>query len=94
MRAPEGWRIQQNRQEEAKMTSKERKETDKDKVGKERPKRESKDYLGAEGTISGQGREGGRLARDIGTRDELKRARERPGGKTRVRKSDEKDDEN
>ena len=55
-------------------------------------RRDSRDYLGAEGTVSGQGREGGRLAREIGTRDELKRSRERPGGKTRVRKSNEQED--
>lgn len=47
--------------------------------------------LGAKGTISQAGRSGGRLPRDIGTRDELKRANERPAGKTRVTKSDEKD---
>ncbi|WP_284164756.1 hypothetical protein [Frigidibacter sp. SD6-1] len=45
----------------------------------------------AGGTVSGQGRAGGRLARDVGTRDELKRATERPAGKTRVRKADEED---
>ncbi|MGX0905245.1 hypothetical protein ACSSV8_003839 [Roseovarius sp. MBR-79] len=47
--------------------------------------------LGAKGTISQAGRSGGRLPRDIGTQDELKRANERPAGKTRVKKSDEKD---
>jgi len=31
------------------------------------------------------------LPRDIGTQDELKRSNERPAGKTRVKKSDEKD---
>jgi hypothetical protein len=31
------------------------------------------------------------LPHDIGTQDELKRADERPTGKTRVRKSDEKE---
>lgn len=35
------------------------------------------------------GRAGGNLARDVGTRDTLKRAFERPAGKTRVRKQDE-----
>lgn len=54
---------------------------------------DDKDYLGAEGGVSQQGRAGGRLPRDIGTRDELKRANERPAGKTRVRKSDEADTE-
>ncbi len=47
--------------------------------------------LGAKGTISQAGRSGGRMPRDIGTQDELKRANERPAGKTRVTKSDEKD---
>ncbi len=47
--------------------------------------------LGAEGTISQAGRSGGRLPRDIGTQDELKRANERPAGKTRVNKADEKE---
>lgn len=37
------------------------------------------------------GRAGGNLARNVGTRDELKRAREDPAGATRVRKSEEKD---
>lgn len=45
--------------------------------------------LGAKGTISQAGRSGGRLPRDIGTQDELKRANERPAGKTRVKKADE-----
>ena len=39
------------------------------------------------------GRSGGTLARKVGTRDEKKRAFERPAGATRVRKSDEKDDD-
>ena len=47
--------------------------------------------LGAKGTISQAGRSGGRLPRDIGTQDELKRSNERPAGKTRVNKSDEKE---
>jgi hypothetical protein len=56
------------------------------------PKTENSDHaLGAKGTISQAGRSGGRLPRDIGTQDELKRANERPAGLTRVRKSDEKD---
>jgi hypothetical protein len=50
-----------------------------------------KEAFGAEGSISQGGREGGRLARDIGTKDELKRAIERPAGATRVTKSDEKE---
>lgn len=51
----------------------------------------SNNSLGAKGTISQAGRSGGRLPRDIGTQDELKRANERPAGKTRVKKADEKD---
>ena len=39
-----------------------------------------------------QGRQGGRLAREIGTKDELKRALERPEGVTRVTKSVEQDE--
>jgi len=53
--------------------------------------RETDDILGAKGEISQSGREGGRLARDIGTKDELKRAEERPAGATRVKKADEKE---
>lgn len=53
--------------------------------------RDSDDILGGEGTISQSGRDGGRLARDIGTKDELKRAGERPAGATRIKKADEKD---
>ncbi|PRY22161.1 hypothetical protein CLV78_10785 [Aliiruegeria haliotis] len=56
-------------------------------------KDEDKDFLGAEGSVSQQGRSGGRLPRDIGTRDELKRANERPAGKTRVLRSDEEEDQ-
>lgn len=52
--------------------------------------RDSDRILGEDGAPSGQGRAGGRLARDIGSRDEAKRATERPGGATRVRKSDER----
>jgi hypothetical protein len=56
------------------------------------PKPDTADHgLGAKGTISQAGRSGGRLPRDIGTRDELKRSNERPAGKTRVTKSDEID---
>lgn len=47
--------------------------------------------LGEEGAVGGGGRAGGRLARDIGSKDELKRAEERPAGVTRVRKSDEEE---
>lgn len=53
--------------------------------------RDTTSLPGARGTVSGEGRSGGRLARDLGTRDELKRATERPAGKTRVHKSDEEE---
>ena len=47
--------------------------------------------LGGKGTISQAGRSGGHLPRDIGTQDELERASERLAGKTRFKKSDERD---
>jgi hypothetical protein len=53
--------------------------------------RDTDDILGAEGDVSHGGRSGGRLARDIGTQDEMKRAFERPAGATRVTKADEKE---
>jgi hypothetical protein len=43
---------------------------------------------GAKGKVSQAGRGDGTLPRDIGSRDEKKRAAERPAGATRVRKSD------
>lgn len=52
--------------------------------------RESDRVLGDAGPVSGQGRKGGRLAREIGTRDEQKRATERPAGTTRVTKKHER----
>lgn len=55
-------------------------------------KEDDNEVLGAEGEISQGGRSGGRLPRDIGTKDELKRAYERPAGKTRVQKEDERED--
>jgi hypothetical protein len=55
------------------------------------PKPENGDHaLGAKSNISQAGRSGGRLPRDIGIQDELKRYNERRAGKTRVTKSDEK----
>jgi|AntRauMFilla1563_2_1112583.scaffolds.fasta_scaffold18579_1 hypothetical protein len=66
--------------------------TSKSKIPHEKPRNETEEYLGTDGAVSGQGRSGGRLARDVGTRDELKRSNERPAGKTRVLKGDEKDD--
>lgn len=40
-----------------------------------------------------QGRSGGNLARKIGTRDEEKRATERPAGTTRVEGKDERENQ-
>lgn len=51
--------------------------------------RDTEKVLGARGTISQGGRVGGTLARDIASRDERKRAAERPAGATRVTKADE-----
>ena len=53
--------------------------------------RDTEDVLGDKDKIAEQGRAGGNLARKIGTRDEEKRAKDRPGGKTRVTKSDDQD---
>jgi hypothetical protein len=53
--------------------------------------RDSEKVLGDKREVAEQGREGGTLARKVATRDEQKRAKERPAGKTRVTKSDEQD---
>jgi hypothetical protein len=50
----------------------------------------TRDYLGPEGAVSGQGRAGGDLARDVATRDELKRSQDRPGSATRVQGGDKR----
>ena len=55
--------------------------------------RDTDKILGEDGAVSGQGREGGRLARQVGTKDEKKRAFERPAGATRVTKSMEEEDD-
>ncbi|WP_424968895.1 hypothetical protein [Dinoroseobacter sp. S375] len=54
-------------------------------------RQETKEILGARGTIEQSGRAGGSLQRDIATRDTLKRATERPAGTTRVTKSTERE---
>ncbi|MBY6055783.1 hypothetical protein KUV26_04065 [Leisingera daeponensis] len=54
-------------------------------------RRETEEIPGAKGTISQQGRTGGTLQRDIASEDELKRAKERPAGSTRVTKSKEQE---
>ncbi|WP_306152311.1 hypothetical protein [Roseovarius sp. MMSF_3281] len=53
--------------------------------------RDSDAILGDKDQVADQGRAGGDLARKIATRDEEKRAKERPGGATRVTKADEQD---
>ncbi len=53
--------------------------------------RDTEKVLGDRTQVSQQGRGGGTLASKIGTRDEMKRAKERPGGASRVKKSDEID---
>lgn len=53
--------------------------------------RDSDGVLGQGATPSGAGRSGGRLARDIGTRDEKERADKRPACATRVRESEKEE---
>ncbi len=55
-------------------------------------RRETDEVLGEKGDVSHGGRAGGRLARVIGSKDEEKRAKERPAGLTRVTKSIEDED--
>ena len=60
--------------------------------GERERRRDLETELTAKGTVSHGGRDGGRLAREIGTEDELKRAKERPAGATRVTKANEQED--
>jgi hypothetical protein len=53
--------------------------------------KETEQMFGEADRIGQKGRAGGRLAREIGTEDEKKRAYERPAGATRVTKSDEEE---
>ncbi|MGP6087397.1 hypothetical protein [Antarctobacter jejuensis] len=53
--------------------------------------RETEAIMGERGTVDQAGRTGGRLSRRVGSRDELKRAYERPAGATRVTKSMEEE---
>ncbi|MGR3484224.1 MAG: hypothetical protein ACU0BF_02685 [Paracoccaceae bacterium] len=52
--------------------------------------RETEQYTGETATPGQQGRAGGELEREVGTQDELKRARDDRAGTTRVTKADEK----
>ena len=54
--------------------------------------RDTDKVLAAEGGVSQQGRAGGDLKKRVATKDEKKRAFERPAGATRVTKSLERDD--
>ncbi|WP_339952319.1 hypothetical protein [uncultured Albimonas sp.] len=53
--------------------------------------RDTDAILGKDGAPTQGGRGGGDLARDIGTRDHLKRAFERPAGATRAQGADKPD---
>lgn len=57
--------------------------------GERQKELEDRPYLGEAGAPTGGGREGGRMARNVGSRDEKKRTFERPASVTRVRKADE-----
>lgn len=52
--------------------------------------RDTDRVMGEKGTVSQGGRQGGDLSRERATKDEMKRAVERPAGATRVRKGDER----
>lgn len=62
-----------------------------DSRGERQKQLEDRPGLGESGSVPG-GRAGGNLARKVGTRDERKRAFERPAPASRVRKSDERKD--
>lgn len=47
-------------------------------------RRETEEVLGDKTEVSQQGRSGGSPAKEVGTKDEMKRANERPAGATRV----------
>ena len=51
--------------------------------------RETEEILGARGEVSQQGRQGSDTAREVASRDELKRAYERPAGTTGPTKEEE-----
>lgn len=64
-----------------------------DRKRSEDGRRDSDDAVfGPDETVSHGGRTGGTLQRKVASRDEKKRATERPSGVTRVRKSDEPED--
>ena len=55
--------------------------------------KDTDDIPGEKGPVSNGGREGGRLERDVASKDEKKRALERPAGATRVTGSMKKEDD-
>jgi hypothetical protein len=55
--------------------------------------RETEEILGEPGAVDHGGRQGGRIAREIGSLDEKKRATERPAGATRVTEEMKSDEE-
>lgn len=59
--------------------------------GERQARLEEDPAMGAGGEGGRPGRAGGNLARKVGTRDEQKRAFERPAGSSRVRKRDEQE---
>ena len=64
---------------------------DTDRRGEREEQLQERPYLKDGGTPpSVGGRAGGDLPRDVGSRDEEKRAFEKPAGKTRVRKQDDR----
>ena len=68
--------------------------TTEDRRGERERQLEERPYLDEGGTPPGAGgRSGGNLQRDVGTRDEKKRAFSKPGGATRVRKQNESEGE-
>ena len=56
-------------------------------------RRETEEVLGDQTEVSQQGRAGGSPAKQVGTKDEMKRAKERPAGATRVTYDLKKEDE-
>jgi hypothetical protein len=58
-----------------------------DKRGERRRELEDPETLGEKGAFPG-GTSGGRPGREVGSKDEMKRAFERPAGITRLRKSE------
>jgi hypothetical protein len=55
-------------------------------------RRETEEVLGDKSEISQQGRAGGRLAKEVGTQDEIKQTEKNPAGKTRVTDDLKKED--